>query len=258
MQKRLILGYSLRNIISDPYTTLQREANAEPAWNALRGRYWRSLAKSGGRRWWEGFPLAQAISTSIKSNVTCDASFGSPSLANCASILFELIGSGPVVLDPVAGPLLRKSGNCAIGIESSIHQSTTWGAIRVVVEHLLSTCVRNPVTGAIGGFAISHAARSGKPVRRSEDSDAQASGFTVSMFLQEPFNGMPVDTCAWKVVSSRTGDVRQCPVPASIWRPPARRIGQNGTESNGQWGGNETLFNGGTQINTTVAANITA
>ena len=220
--------------------------------------FWHALSRADDGRWWELLSLAQVNSTSpsAKFEVTCDASFGNPKVANCASALFELGGSGRVVLDPGAGPLYRFSGDCAIGIESPVHQITTWDAIRHALEDILSTCISNPVTGVIGGFAISHTITSRKPTRRS-DVSTEAPSFTVSMYLQEPFNGMPEDTCAWKVVSSHIGDVRQCPAPAGVWRPPERRLGENGTESSGQRGGNQTLSNA-VNGTTTIAANSAA
>ena len=180
------------------------------------------------RRWWEYFPLRTVNAESINTKVTCAATLGNPSTANCESALFELIRSGPVVLDPASGPLIHISGNCAIGIETSSRQTTTWDMIPNIAETLLATCIRKPVSSVVGGFAISYIIPSGTPKRQSE-STPQAPNLTVSIYLQDSFNGLPSDTCAWKVVSSHTGDVRQCPVLTSPWRPPERRLGKNGT-----------------------------
>ena len=77
------------------------------------------------------------------------------------------------------------------------------------------------------------------------------------MYLQGPSNGPPSDTCAWKVVSSHTGDVRQCPASIGPWRPPDRRLGENGT-SFAQWrDGTETVVKVG-NLTEAIVGNFTA
>lgn len=196
---------------------------------SLDHNYFRRLYFGRGQaRWWELLsllPTSNASTTppAFKTQVTCAPKFGTPSLASCASLLFEVADSGPVVLDPTTGPLNRRSGNCAIGIDASSRVSTTWSAIRELVEALIESCARNPVVGVIGGFAVASAVTAvsgGKPkVGRRRVEERQAKSFTVSLYRQDPFRGPPNDTCAWRVVSERVGDVRQCPVPEGTSTP---------------------------------------
>jgi len=179
-------------------------------------------------RWWDIFSVRTVDFDPLNTKVTCAASLGKPSTANCESVLFELIGSGTVALDPASGPLIHVSGNCALGIESTSKQTTTWETIRGIASTLLATCIQNPISGVVGGFAVSHAITHALPKRQAEPA-SQAPNFTLSMYLQEPFSGLSSETCAWKVASSHTGDVRQCPAPTGPWRPPERRLGENGT-----------------------------
>lgn len=191
----------------------------------------------------------------MNTKVTCAASLGKPSIANCESALFELIGSGTITLDPASGPLIHVSGNCAVGIESTSRQTTAWETIRGIATTLLGTCVSSPGSRVVGGFAVSHAVAHALPKRQAEPA-SQAPNLTVSMYLQEPFNGPSSGTCAWRVASSHTGDVRQCPAPTSPWRPPERRLGENGT-SFAQWHqGNRTIIKVGNWTET-VEGNFT-
>lgn len=193
---------------------------------SLDSSYFRQLYHGAQSRWWELLSLSPTRNESttpaaIKPQVICAPNFGTPKLASCASLLFEIAASGSVVLDPNSGPLNRHSGNCAIGIDASSRVSTTWSAIREIVETLIESCARNPVVGVIGGFAVASVVSSGNPkVGRRRVEERQAQNFTVSMYRQDPFRGSPDDTCAWKVVSERVGDVRQCPVPKTASTPP--------------------------------------
>ena len=193
----------------------------------LDSNYFRQFYFGRGQtRWWELLSLSPTGNTSttppaFKTQVTCAPNFGAPNLASCASLLFEAVGSRPVVLDPAVGTLNRRSGNCAIGIEASSRMSTTWSAIRETIEVLIESCALSPVVGAIGGFAVASAVSRGKPkVGRRRLEERQAQSFTVSLYRQDPFQGSPDDTCAWKVVSERVGDVRQCPVPKGVGTSP--------------------------------------
>ena len=47
------------------------------------------------------------------------------------------------------------SGNCAIAIGNKQKQAVTWDMLRIVAETLLATCVSSPISGALGGTAIS-------------------------------------------------------------------------------------------------------
>lgn len=54
--------------------------------------------------------------------------------------------------------------------------------------------------------------------------------FQISIYLQEPFTGAANETCAWGVVSSPDGDVRDCPANNNGHRrPPQRSLGENTT-----------------------------
>lgn len=60
-------------------------------------------------RWWE---QALGPATPVPSNVryTCDAMLGKLSTANCEAVLYLLIQSGSVIVDPQAGPIIKTSG----------------------------------------------------------------------------------------------------------------------------------------------------
>lgn len=165
----------------------------------------------------------------METRINCTATLGKPDTASCESALFQLARSGPVILDPTQGPFIQTSGNCGIAIETTTTQTTSWGIIRHIAETLLATCIQNPISGVVGGYAISHAILNDLP-KRQLDSSPSAKNLTVSMYLQNPFDGSSSNTCAWTAVSSHNGDVRQCPVADSAWRPPERRLGDNGTK----------------------------
>ena len=172
-----------------------------------------------------------------------------------------MILSGPITLDPATGPLIQRVGNCAIGIESTSKKTTMWEIIRGIAETLLTTCMSNPVSSASGGYATSRAitnghSRRGLPKRQAEPA-SQALNFTVSIYLQDPFSGPPSGTCAWEVASSHVGDVRQCPAPTGPWRPPERRLGDNGTSFSGWRQGNVTEVKIG-NLTVTIDGNFTA
>ena len=58
--------------------------------------------------------------------------------------------------------------------------------------------------------------------------------FEVAVYLQRAFSGQADQTCAWGVVSSHQGDIRQCPASTGPLRPPERMLGNNITiEANG-------------------------
>ena len=203
----------------------------------MRQDYFTALLDND-RRWWEYFSPSPVRPDPIQTEYTCAAILGHPSTANCGIALSQMILSGPITLDPATGPLIQRVGNCAIGIESTSKQTTMWEIIRGIAETLFTACMSNPVSSASGGYATSHAiinghSRTGSPKRQAE-SASQALNFTVSMYLQDPFNGPPSSTCAWEVASSHVGDVRQCPAPTGPWRPPERRLGDNAT-SFGEW-----------------------
>ena len=68
-----------------------------------------ALLKPDHPRWWE---LPSEPPTPIPVNVkyACDATLGSPSIANCEAALYEFIQSGDVTLDPALGPIIKVSG----------------------------------------------------------------------------------------------------------------------------------------------------
>ena len=54
------------------------------------------------------------------------------------------------------------------------------------------------------------------------------STFEIAIYLQDTFNGPADGTCAWGVVSSHEGDIRNCPAGrASPSRPPERGLSSN-------------------------------
>ncbi|KAL8827061.1 MAG: hypothetical protein Q9191_003417 [Dirinaria sp. TL-2023a] len=214
-------------------------------------------------RWWEFSmePLKPEF------EYKCNASFGSPSTSNCEAVLYEFFESGTVVLDPMSGPLIKTSGNCAIGVKTTSKLTTTWEMLRTVAQHLLATCVADPLSGIRGGLATSQPS-----IRRKRRAGLNAwpSSLTMAAYFQDQFDGAASDTCAWSVVlsqiSSHKGDVRQCPAPTGPWRPPERELEANGTESHEWQAGNITIIQHGnwTEIaednltNTITDANLTS
>ena len=132
-------------------------------------------------------------------------------------------------------PIIRTAGDCAIGVSASAKQTTTWGILRTVAESLLESCISSPapLSGAIGGFAQSLPVV-GRRRKRQEAGSVEGvfpESLVLSVYLQQPFEGSPSQTCAWDVASSASheGDVRQCPAQSGPWRPPERRLGGNAT-----------------------------
>ena len=132
-------------------------------------------------------------------------------------------------------PIIRTAGNCAIGVSASVKQTTTWGILRAVAESLLESCISSPapLSGAVGGFAQSVPVVGRRRKRQEAESNASVfpESLVLSVYLQQPFDGSPAQTCAWDVASSASheGDVRQCPARSAPWRPPERRLGSNAT-----------------------------
>ena len=60
-------------------------------------------------RWWE-FPAVPPTPIPVNVKYACDATLGSPSMANCEAALYEFIQSGDVILDPALGPIIKVSG----------------------------------------------------------------------------------------------------------------------------------------------------
>ena len=191
-------------------------------------------------RWYE-FKMGPVNPKPINVKYRCDASLGKPSTANCENVLYDFTESGPVVLDPASGPLIKTSGNCAIGVQTKSKLTTTWEMLRTVAEGLVVSCIEDPVLGTRGGFATS------QPVlgrKRQADPNAWPSSLTMAAYFQDHFNGPASDTCAWDAVS-QGGDVRQCPAWTGPWRPPERKLSANGTSFHELHGGNITVIQNG-------------
>ena len=60
-------------------------------------------------RWWE-FPAVPPTPIPVNVKYACDATLGSPNMANCEAALYEFIQSGDVILDPALGPIIKVSG----------------------------------------------------------------------------------------------------------------------------------------------------
>ncbi|CAD6592368.1 MAG: hypothetical protein ASARMPREDX12_006046 [Alectoria sarmentosa] len=189
------------------------------------------LRRPNHPRWWV-YPIEPL--TPVPNNVIygCDASLGSPSLANCEAALYQFVQSGDVSLDPASGPVIKISGNCAIAVGANEKHSTTWDILRSVAETLVQTCISSPVSGTLGGTAISQSIVGWKRsslyqrLTRSSKVDFPPT-FEIAVYLQQPFNGAADATCSWGVVASHQGDVRDCPARAAPVRPPERRLGAN-------------------------------
>ena len=71
------------------------------------------LRRPNHPRWWV-YPIEPL--TPVPNNVIygCDASLGSPSLANCEAALYQFVQSGDVSLDPASGPVIKISGTCPV------------------------------------------------------------------------------------------------------------------------------------------------
>lgn len=206
-------------------------------------RAYQALRQEDHPRWWQ-YPLEPLSPSPINVKYECNASLGKPSIGNCEAALFELVQSGNVVLDPAVGPIIYtagksgcfilmyfltiviNTGNCAIAMDANEKHVTTWAMLRNVIETLLVTCLSGPLSGSIGGTAISQPLP-GRGRRQSREKAIFPPTFEVAVYLQEPFNGFADQTCAWGVVSSHEGDVRQCPATAASFRPPERNLGSN-------------------------------
>lgn len=230
----LLIGLSLEAYLKEKLNELASRARMDDITRTATS-YTKSFVETlygdNHPRWWE-FTMGPLNPNPTNVKYACNASLGSPSTAKCQAILYESFfsESGDVVLDPASGPLIKTSGDCAIGVKATSKQTTTWELLRMVAERLLNTCITDPLSGTRGGLATS------QPVfgrRRRADSNTWPSSLTMAVYLQDPFNGAASDTCAWGVVSSqissRSGDVRQCPAPPGPWRPPERVLAANGT-----------------------------
>ncbi len=123
--------------------------------------------------------------------------------------------------------------------------------LRSVAETIVAQCVSGPLSGKNGGTATSQAAhgrrrrQTGRPPESGQypsasnlmDTDSLPAQypfpptFEIAAYSQSPFSGAPNTTCAWGVVSSHQGDIRQCPAEPPPDRPPERRLGSNATAS---------------------------
>ena len=115
----------------------------------------------------------------------------------------------------------------------------------------------------MGGFARSTPVVGRRKRRRQqEDGNEEAfpGGLTLSVYLQQFFEGRASETCAWDVASSHAGDVRKCPAMTKPWRPPERRLGQIEVKKQGNLTevikGNLTYITAGNNTQT-VDANLT-
>ena len=133
-----------------------------------------SLIYTRHPRWWE-YSIEPPTPIPVNVDYVCDKTLGSPSTANCEAALYEFVQSGNVILDPMSGPIIKVTGkppdtrfslqggahspsfpgNCAISVGANERHSTTWDMLRSVAETLVSTCISSPVSGAVGGTAIS-------------------------------------------------------------------------------------------------------
>lgn len=200
--------------------------------NALSHQFVSSMMTYHHPRWWE-FKLGPETPEPTNVEYDCDAKLGKPGLGGCEILLYEFVREGHVVLDPAKGPLIKTSGNCAIGISSKERQVTSWDILRTVAETLIMTCVASPIATAAGGTAIAKPVRgrrkrnelfSTTPFTKRDSATAfLPSSIEMSVYLQPPFPGPADQTCPWKVAASHEGDVRQCPA-TSPFRPPERKL----------------------------------
>ena len=168
----------------------------------------------------------------------CDAKLGTPGIGDCENLLYQFVRRGKAVLDPKDGPIIKTSGDCAIGILSKERHILSWDLLRNVAEKLILTCVASPIAAAAGGTAIAKPIR-GRRKRQSpypllafsrRDTTTASLPSSVEMFVyrQPPFPGETDQTCPWKVASTHEGDVKQCPA-VSPFRPPERMLAANET-----------------------------
>lgn len=207
-------------------------AAAARATNALSHQFVSSLMTYDHPRWWE-FNLGPKTPEPTNVKYDCNAKLGKPGLGGCEILLYEFVRGGSVVLDPAKGPLIKTSGNCAIGISSKERQVTSWDILRTVAETLIMTCVASPIATAAGGTAIAKPVRGRRKrkwlspafpfTRRDSATAILTSSIEMSVYLQPPFPGPADQTCPWKVAASHKGDVRQCPA-TSPFRPPERKL----------------------------------
>ena len=206
-------------------------AAAARATNSLGHQFVSSLMTYDHPRWWE-FNVGPDTPEPTNVKYDCDAKLGKPGLGGCEVLLYEFVRGGPVVLDPAKGPLIKTSGNCAIGISSKERQVTSWDILRTVAETLIMTCVASPIATAAGGTAIAKPIRGRRKrdglsafpfTRRDSATTFLPSSIEMSVYLQPPFPGPADQTCPWKVAASHEGDVRQCPA-TSPFDPPRRNL----------------------------------
>ncbi|MCJ1483671.1 hypothetical protein MMC06_003839 [Schaereria dolodes] len=169
-------------------------------------------------RWWE-FPLALTTSPQPDINYRCNVTLGSPSIDSCQAALYQFSQRGQVDLDPTGGPILKIAGNCAIVVQANEKYTTTWATLQNVAEALLATCITGPVTGASGGTASSQSSAAGKTQNPNP--------YNITVYFQDTFSGAPNTTCAWEVVSSRQGDVRNCSAQDPLTPPLEPLLGLN-------------------------------
>ena len=184
-------------------------------------------------RWWE-FQLGPQTPEPTDVGYTCDAKLGNPGLGSCESVLYEFLRGGNVMLDPDSGPIIKTSGDCAIGISTKARQLASWDSLRKIAEALIVQCVASPIATAAGGTAVAKLNRGRRKrsifplsslylFRRDATNDSSPASIHMALYLQPPFSGAATATCAWKVASTHQGDVKQCPV-TSPFRPPEREL----------------------------------
>ncbi|CAF9915465.1 MAG: hypothetical protein HETSPECPRED_002497 [Heterodermia speciosa] len=235
------ISLNLREYLKQKFESSQKHSTQDAiarASKALSHGFVSSLMTYDHPRWWQ-FQLGPPTPEPLNVDYSCDAKLGNPGIGGCETLLYEFIREGNVVLDPSTGPLIKTAGNCAIGILSQARQVTSWDMLRSVAETLVLTCVASPIAAAAGGTAVTKPTRSGRR-RRSSSSfpfpkrDTAPTplppSIEISVYLQPPFPGAADQTCPWKVASSHKGDVRQCALPSSPFRPPERKLlASNGT-----------------------------
>ena len=72
------------------------------------------MITGGESRWYDldssDGSSSDSLQTPINVNYDCDATLGSPNVANCEAAEWTFFESGPVVLDPIAGPIIKIVG----------------------------------------------------------------------------------------------------------------------------------------------------
>ncbi|MCJ1223606.1 hypothetical protein MMC12_000249 [Toensbergia leucococca] len=178
--------------------------------------YWRTVGeqmdRGGTTPWWQ----AAVPQASAETVYECDASLGSPSLADCSQIEWSQLGpfgkvSDSIQIEPGA-PTFLHSNTCYLAISATAPLVLTWQQIRAAVATLMGICLENPYQSSQGGRAY-FGSQLQQPNGRKAKAKRQNGGLlglnalppnaNITIFRQlEPWTNPinEIETCAWQAV----------------------------------------------------------